>query len=586
MVVAGPDRPAAHRRRERRDEHDELLHEPRARQRSMPGTWSGDGGWLGDAARAAHRFDQSGHRRSHRAACVATTPAQYEQVHGFGARVAAKAWRQVPAPKRGEAVRLLGEELRRHKSALGSLVSLEMGKIKAEGDGEVQEMIDIADFAVGQSRMLYGLHDALRAARASHVRAMASARRRRHHQRVQLSRSPCGRGMRSSPRSAATSASGSRRRRRALCAVAVQHICNRVLERHGLPPHLPAVHRRRHRARRALRRRPARRPRLVHGLDGGGPRGRRARRDAPRQVPARTRRQQRDHRRRVREPRSRVPADRLRRGRHGRPALHHDASRARAPIAARGARAAARRVPTRRCAIGDPLAAGHADGSADRRGAVERYEAAVAQRRRDAAADSSAAASARPARAISSSPRSSSRAATWEIVQTETFAPILYLIPFETLDEAIAAQNARRARPVVGDLHGPPAACGALPVRDRLGLRHRQRQHRHVRRRDRRRVRRREGHRRRPRVRLGRVEGLHAPPDLHDQLGHATCRSRRASTSTSGLREPQRTGRSAVMQRMRPAAARAARRAASLVRHAIAGLSWRCSLQRRRRGQR
>lgn len=65
-------------------------------------------------------------------------------------------WRSMPAPRRGEAIRLCGEALRRHKSALGSLVSLEMGKIKAEGDGEVQEMIDIADFAVGQSRMLYG----------------------------------------------------------------------------------------------------------------------------------------------------------------------------------------------------------------------------------------------------------------------------------------------------------------------------------------------------------------------------------------------------------------------------------------------
>jgi aldehyde dehydrogenase (NAD+) len=66
-------------------------------------------------------------------------------------------WRDMPAPKRGEAVRLCGEALRKHKDALGSLVSLEMGKIKAEGDGEVQEMIDIADFAVGQARMLYGL---------------------------------------------------------------------------------------------------------------------------------------------------------------------------------------------------------------------------------------------------------------------------------------------------------------------------------------------------------------------------------------------------------------------------------------------
>ncbi len=72
------------------------------------------------------------------------------------AQAAFEIWRTTPAPLRGEAVRLCGEALRKHKDALGSLVSLEMGKIKPEGDGEVQEMIDIADFAVGQSRMLYG----------------------------------------------------------------------------------------------------------------------------------------------------------------------------------------------------------------------------------------------------------------------------------------------------------------------------------------------------------------------------------------------------------------------------------------------
>ena len=72
------------------------------------------------------------------------------------ARESFLAWRKIPAPSRGEAIRLVGNALREHKDALGSLVSLEMGKIKVEGDGEVQEMIDIADFAVGQSRMLYG----------------------------------------------------------------------------------------------------------------------------------------------------------------------------------------------------------------------------------------------------------------------------------------------------------------------------------------------------------------------------------------------------------------------------------------------
>ena len=65
-------------------------------------------------------------------------------------------FRKIPAPVRGELVRQMGDALRAKKDALGSLVALEMGKIKQEGDGEVQEMIDIADFAVGQSRMLYG----------------------------------------------------------------------------------------------------------------------------------------------------------------------------------------------------------------------------------------------------------------------------------------------------------------------------------------------------------------------------------------------------------------------------------------------
>ena len=67
------------------------------------------------------------------------------------------AWRQVPAPRRGELMRLFGEELRAGKQDLGTLVSIESGKILAEGLGEVQEMIDICDFAVGLSRQLYGL---------------------------------------------------------------------------------------------------------------------------------------------------------------------------------------------------------------------------------------------------------------------------------------------------------------------------------------------------------------------------------------------------------------------------------------------
>ncbi len=73
------------------------------------------------------------------------------------AEAAFRIWRTTPAPRRGEAIRLCADALRAHKDALGSLVALEMGKIKPEGDGEVQEMIDIGDFAVGLSRQLYGL---------------------------------------------------------------------------------------------------------------------------------------------------------------------------------------------------------------------------------------------------------------------------------------------------------------------------------------------------------------------------------------------------------------------------------------------
>ena len=86
----------------------------------------------------------------------------FDDAAAIGAKIEAgvaafQAWREVPAPRRGELVRLLGEELRANKEALGRLVTIENGKILPEGLGEVQEMIDICDFAVGLSRQLYGL---------------------------------------------------------------------------------------------------------------------------------------------------------------------------------------------------------------------------------------------------------------------------------------------------------------------------------------------------------------------------------------------------------------------------------------------
>jgi aldehyde dehydrogenase (NAD+) len=84
------------------------------------------------------------------------TAADYEKIMDAATK-AFQHWRQVPAPRRGEIVRLIGNRLREHKDALGRLVSYEMGKSLQEGWGEVQEMIDICDFAVGLSRQLYGL---------------------------------------------------------------------------------------------------------------------------------------------------------------------------------------------------------------------------------------------------------------------------------------------------------------------------------------------------------------------------------------------------------------------------------------------
>ena len=146
--------------------------------------------------------------------------------------VAFNKFRNVPAPIRGQLVREMGEALRVKKDLLGSLVSLEMGKIKQEGDGEVQEMIDIADFAVGQSRMLYG--KTMHSERQDH---------RMYEQWHPLGpvgvisafnfpvavwawnafiAAICGDTTIWKPSSSAP-----------LCAIAVQNICNKVMERNG-----------------------------------------------------------------------------------------------------------------------------------------------------------------------------------------------------------------------------------------------------------------------------------------------------------------------------------------------------------------
>ena len=118
-----------------------------------PGTWLGSTSEQATDADAIHSYNPATGEVI--ASVSATTADEYDRVIRE-AQAAFVEWRKTPAPVRGDAVRRIGNALRDYKDPLGSLVTLEMGKIKPEGDGEVQEMIDVADFAVGQSRMLYG----------------------------------------------------------------------------------------------------------------------------------------------------------------------------------------------------------------------------------------------------------------------------------------------------------------------------------------------------------------------------------------------------------------------------------------------
>ena len=112
-----------------------------------------DGEWMGSGPALEVITPADG---SPIATVVQVTEAEYARIVAR-AHEAFLAWRRVPAPRRGEVIRQLGHRLRELKRPLGALVTLEMGKILAEGEGEVQEMIDICDFAVGLSRQLYGL---------------------------------------------------------------------------------------------------------------------------------------------------------------------------------------------------------------------------------------------------------------------------------------------------------------------------------------------------------------------------------------------------------------------------------------------
>ena len=119
-----------------------------------PGVCTGAGGWMKTEAAPIISYNPTTGEPI--ASILPATPEAYEQVVRV-AQAEFKKWRAVPAPQRGQLVRDLGNALRENQEPLGELVTLEMGKIRAEGMGEVQEMVDICDFATGLSRQLYGL---------------------------------------------------------------------------------------------------------------------------------------------------------------------------------------------------------------------------------------------------------------------------------------------------------------------------------------------------------------------------------------------------------------------------------------------
>ena len=424
----------------------------------------------------------------------------------------------MPAPRRGELVRLLGEELRREKEALGALVTLEAGKIVQEGLGEVQEMIDICDFAVGLSRQLYGL--TIASERPGHrmfetwhplgpigvitafnfpvaVWSWNSA--------LALA---CGDPVVWKPSSLTP-----------LTALACRSIFERAAERFGDAP-------------------------------GGARRGGGGRRGPRRSSTTRGCRSSRRPARRRWGARSRLASPR----RLARSVLELGgnngmivAPTADLDLAVRAIVFAAVGTAGQRCTslrrlivhesvadgllerlerayasvgVGDPREPGTLCGPLISEDAFTDMQAALDRARAEGAAITGGdrvladewpdAYYVRPA--IARMPHQT------DLVREETFAPLLYAVTYSDLDEAIAAPQRRPAGPLLVRLHRRPARERAVPVGRGLGLRDRERQHRPERRRDRRGVRRREGDRRRTRVGIRRLEGLHAPPDRDDQL--------------------------------------------------------------------
>ena len=472
-----------------------------------------DGSWLDTQGEVLESVDPSTGQVI--ASVRQAQAADYERI----AQTTVKAfweWRTWPAPKRGEVVRELGNALRAKKDALGALVTLEMGKILSEGLGEVQEMIDMADLAVGMSRQLYG--KTMHSERPQH---------RMYEQWHPLGpvgiitafnfpvavwawnatvAAACGDSMIWKPSEFTP-----------LTAIATTKIAHEVLEAHGAPPIFNLVIGDRIEIGETMTQ--DRRLPLISAT-GSVAMGRRV---------------------------GQVVAERLGRsllelgGNNGLIVMDDaDLELAFSGILFGAVGTAGQRCTTTRrlflqkgiaqqivdrlvkayptIRIGDPMDDGTLMGPLVHQKAVDAMMSAIE------------AAKAQGGEVLCGGGRVDREGFFVEptiikvpeqlpITCDETFAPILYVLEFDDLDEASPRTTPCRR---VSPRRSSPTTCDrrALPRRHRLRLRHRQRQHRHLGRRDRRRLRRREGDRRRPRGRLRLLEALHASPDRHPQLGH------------------------------------------------------------------
>ena len=430
-----------------------------------------------------------------------------------------RAWRDVPAPRRGELVRLFGEELRANKDRLGRLVTLEAGKILQEGLGEVQEMIDICDFAVGLSRQLYGL--TIASERPGH-RMMETWHPAGPVAIISAFNFPvavwawnaalalvCGDSVIWKPSE-----------KTPLTALATQALFERAVKRFGdAPAHLSQIVLGAREVGEAL----AKDPRIpVVSATGSTRMGREL---AP------------------------VVAARF-----GRSILELGgnnamivAPSAKLDLALRAILFAAVGTAGQRCtslrrlfvhetiydklvpalkaaygklAIGDPLASGTLVGPLIDRAAFDNMQTALAAAKAEGGTVTGGgrALAEKYPNAFYVHPAIVEMKEQTPTVCHETFAPILYVMRYRDFDDALAKHNAvPQGLSSCIFTHGH-AGGRALHRGLGFGLRHRQCEHRSERGRDRRRVRRREGNRRRARKRLGRLEGLYAAPDRNHQL--------------------------------------------------------------------